>query len=33
MANNFKGEEGAGKSTILVVSCPVRERGEVKVGM
>ena len=33
MANNFKVEKGADESTILVVSCPVRERGEVKVGM
>ena len=33
MANHFKGEEGAGESPILVISCPVRERGEVKVGM
>ena len=33
MANNSKGEEGAGESPILMVSCLVRERGEVKVGM
>ena len=33
MANNFKGVEGAGESTILVVSCLVLERGEVKIGM
>ena len=33
MANNFKGEEGAGEYTTLVVSCLVHERGEVKVGM
>ena len=29
MANNFKREEGAGKSIIHVVSCLVCERGEV----
>ena len=33
MADNFKGEERAGESPILVISCPVRQRGEVKVGM
>ena len=33
MANNSKGEEGADESTVLVVSCLVRKRGEVKVGM
>ena len=33
MANNSKWEEGAGESTILVISCLVHERGEVKVGM
>ena len=30
---NFKEEEGAGESTILVVTCLVCKRGEVKVGM
>ena len=33
MANNSKGEEGADESTILVVSCLVRKRVDVKVRM
>ena len=33
MANNSKEEEGADESSILVVSCLVRKRGEVKVRM